>query len=452
MLSVVDCMGEPNRWRPPGSAAVQGARAPMGRGPIVATIVKRDGHVEPFDPAKMIQSIQNAGATRPQASLVTNRVSARMMPGAPVPSNQVSTMVARSLSHVNPTASRNYADTRDRKLAYSNKVNRLSSEISIISQQVNGATVRIDSLNSRIQSLPGRIARIRKGNYRLLTHLETDQSTLSEEWARLSLGLKTTANLKGETVRTQIRDLQQALTYKAGASDYDLGNLQEIESGIPQLHLNLSEMLNSIGTELSPLEQKFANIDVDLRRAENTVSIVQGATFPWEDAETPILAIRAKDLNKETEGFITLTNLKFVFENEKEIVLKKTLFVVTEKKIVREVVVQKPIGMVTGLSQGRVGFFKGAGLFVKFASEAGIPEMKFDTTGEDAEWVTKSYNSIISGQVDQELVATAPAVEQEKEAPQLITCPVCGAPYTEKIYRGQTSVNCKYCGAVISLQ
>ena len=212
-------------------------------------------------------------------------------------------------------------------------------------------------------------------------------------------------------------------------------------------------MQGSITSALSPLEQKFESIDQDLLRAEDTLSNLEGASFQWEESETPILAIRAKDLNSDTEGIITLTNLKFVFEHLREVVLKKTLFVVTEKKTVREVKVQKPIGMVTDLVQGRVGFLKGAGLFVKFAPGSGVPEMKFDTTGEDAEWITKTYSQIISGQTDKELAASAPVTKKdEKEKSQLVTCPVCGAPYTEKVFRGQTSVNCKYCGALVSLQ
>jgi hypothetical protein len=402
----------------------------------------------------MINSIQNAGATQQEANLVTNRVSDRLVYRETVPSSEISSMVARSLSRVNSTASQNYIDSRDRKLAYNQRANLLSAEIAAVNQQVNSATGRVESLDGRIQSLPGRIARIRQGNYRLLTNLETDQVALSEEWKRISPVLRTTTNLKGETVRTQIQALQKALTYRVGGGDYNLGNLQEIESGIPQLRSNLLEMHSSITTALSPLEQKIENIDQDLTRVESTLSILEGASFPWEEGETPILAIRAKDLNNDLEGVITLTNRKFVFEHEKEIVLKKTLFVVTEKKIVREVMVQKPIGMVTGLVHGKVGFFKGSGLFVKFASEAGIPEMKFDTTSQDAEWVTKSYNQIISGQTDKELAASAPATaaKAEKEAQQLVICPICGAPYREKIYRGQTSVNCKYCGAVVSIQ
>jgi hypothetical protein len=286
--------------------------------------------------------------------------------------------------------------------------------------------------------------------------LETDQAALSEEWSRIGPNLRAATNLKGETVRVQVQNLQKALTYRAGSGDYNVGNLQEIESGIPQLRTNLSEMQGSITSVLSPIEQKFENIDADLTRVERTLSNLEGASFPWEEGETPILAIRAKDLNGNFEGVITLTNFKFVFEHLKEVVLKKTWFVVTEKKIVREVKVQKPVGMVTDLVQGKVGFFKGSGLFVKFASESGIPEMKFDTTGEDAEWITKSFSQIVSGQTDKELAASAPPTTEkekaEKEKSQLVTCPVCGAPYTEKVYRGQTSVNCKYCGALVSLQ
>ena len=448
-------MSDPNRRWPPIGPAAQGIRVPLGaRGPIV-NIVKRDGRVEPFNRDKIIESIRNSGATQPQANLVADRVTARLAPRTSVPSQEVSTMVARSLSHVNPTASQNYAETRDQKLAYNQQVNRLSAEISSINQQVNSVSARIEGLDGQIRSLPSRIARIRQSNYRVLTHLETDQTALSEDWVKLSPELRSTASLKAEMARTRVRDLQQTLSIRVGRGDYNIDNLQEIQAGIPELRANLSDMQGSVVSALSPLEEKFAAVDQDLSRAESTLSLLEAASFPWEEDETPILAIRAKDLNSDQEGVITLTNLKFVFEQEKEIVLKKTLFVVTEKKVVREVAVQKPIGMVTAITEGRVGFFKGSGLFVKFASESGIPEKKFDTSGEDADWATKTFNYIISGQADKELAASAPTEAESKkqqQAPHLVICPVCGAPYTEKIYRGQTSVNCKYCGAVIAIQ
>jgi hypothetical protein len=285
-----------------------------------------------------------------------------------------------------------------------------------------------------------------------MTHLETDQATLYDEWLGLSPELRNTANIKGEVVRNQVRDLQQILTNKLRLPDYNIISLQEIESAIPQLRSNLSEIQSSIANAISPMEQKFESINQEVEQAENTLSLLQGASFPWEEGETPILAIRAKDLDSDLEGVITLTNLNFVFEQEKEVVLKKTLFVVTEKKTVREVKVQKPIGMIASLIHGKVGFFKGSGLFVKFAPESGIREMKFDTSSEDADWITKSYNYVNSGQAETELAAAAPPATKEQVTPQLVICRVCGAPYTEKIFRGQTSVNCKYCGAVVSIK
>jgi len=141
----------------------------MGRGPMI-TIVKRDGRVEPFNRVKMIESMRNAGATSQQADLVTNHVTTRIGPRTSIPSNEVSTLVTQSLSNVNPTASRNYEEMRNRKLAYNDRANRLSAEISAINQQVNSAMSRVESLDGQIQSLPGRITRIRQGNYRLLTN------------------------------------------------------------------------------------------------------------------------------------------------------------------------------------------------------------------------------------------------------------------------------------------
>jgi transcriptional regulator NrdR family protein len=444
-------MSEPQRRRSSSTRSqVRDVRRQTGLRPRV-TILKRDGRVQPFSRAKMIASIRNAGATQQEADLVTDRISTRLATRETIPSTEVSSMVARSLSRVNSTASRNYVNTRDRKLAYTQRVSRLSAEITALNQQINSVTHRLESQDDRIQSLPTRIARLRQSHYRLLPHLEADQAALAEAWARVSQELQSTTRLKGELVRTRIQDLQQALTNKMGYSDYDVSNLQDIESGLPGLRVDLLEMQGSIARALSPLEKTFQNIDQDLRKAESTVSILSQASFPWEDGETPIIATKAKDLNNDLDGFITLTNHRFIFESEKEIALKKLLFVVTEKKVVREVVVQKPIGMVTRLVQGKVGFFKGAGLFVEFASESGLPEMKFDTTGQDAAWLTESYNEIISGHVDDELAAAAPAPTPATATPQLVACQICGAPYSERIYRGQTSLRCKYCGAVIDL-
>jgi hypothetical protein len=210
-------------------------------------------------------------------------------------------------------------------------------------------------------------------------------------------------------------------------------------------------MQGAANTAMSPLAERFESIDKDLRKAESTLLITSQASFPWEKEETPIIAAQVKDLNNDVDSFLTLTNYRFILESNKEIALKKVLFVVTEKKTVREPVVQKPIGMISRLSHGKVGFLRGSGVYVEFGPESNMPEMMFDTSGQEADWIVEGYNYIASGEAEKELATQTTGSTTDKEKMQLAVCPVCGAPYREKIYRGQTSVNCKYCGAIITI-
>lgn len=439
------------RRSPPKRVRVQSKKSSTSRKQQSVRIIKRDGRVQPYARVKMVKSIRNAGANQQEAELVANRVSKRLQKRESVPSKELSGMVARSLSRVNPQASKQYVNQRNQKLAYTQRINSLNSELTSLNQQLNRVPQRIERLDNRIQSLSTRISRIRQSNYRTLTHLEADQTTLTETWNNLSPDLRSTTNLQSETVQSQLRDLQQVLSSRLASTNYNVGNLQDVDSRLPGLRLNLSELQGTVTSALSPLEKKLQNIDTDLRKAERTVELVADASFPWEQNETPIVAIKVKDLDNDLDGFVTLTNLRFILEHEKEIILKKTLFIVTEKKVVREVAVQKPIGMVTRLVRGKVGFFKGAGLFVEFTKDSRVPDLKLDTSGQDADWVTYSYNAISSGQVEEELASVMPSISDREEEPQLVTCQICGAPYTEKVYRGQTSINCKYCGAVVAL-
>jgi len=450
---------------------------------------KSNGRLELYNRSKLRSSILKAGATRKQAREVTTSITKSLRTCTlckdingkkEVSSVNLSNIIISELQKLNPNAATSYSNYRDlrqrtritgtqfktptqtykpaispdesQRLTYTNRVNTLSSEISSINHQINNITPRIENLNERIYSLPIRITRIRQGNYRVLTHLEKEQIALSEKWTKLSPNLRTTTSQKSVLVQSRTQYLQQVLTQKQSQPDYNLGNLQTIESNLSELRLTLSEIQGYVTKILTPLEKNYQKIDTDLQKAERTVTLVAQASFPWIEGETPIISTKAKDLINDSEGILTLTNLHFIYEHEKEIVLKKRLFIVTEKKIVREVAVHKPIGMVTQMTKGRVSLLRGSGLFIEFTPESGIPEMKLDTKGNEADWITQSYHYIVSGQADEELSATTPEPESDKESPQLLICQICGAPYTEKIYRGQTSVNCNYCKAVITLQ
>jgi hypothetical protein len=449
---------------------------------------KSDGRLEAFNRSKIRVSVLKAGASQMQARQIANTITASVRAcelcedvagNKEVSSARLSNVVIAELRTRNKDAAERYSTYRvqqqqirsaqtpggmstplqetpmateeSQRLSYLNSVNALVSELTFISQQASNLPASMASLNDRVQRLPTRITRVRQGNYRALSHLEADQTALDEQWAAFSRDLQATTRNQMDAIFLKTRDLQQILTGYQRRANYERGNLQGIEAELAALHRNVSNIQSQVAGSLTPIEERYQQLDRELRRAETTVAIVADASFPWMEGETPIIAIKAKDLTNDVEGILTLTNHRFIFERETEVVLKRRLFIVTEKKIVREVAVQTPIGMVTQLAKGRVGLLKGTGLFVEFASDSGLPAMKLDTTGQDAEWLTEGFKDVMSGQVQEELAAVVPEATPTQKPPQLVACQICGAPYTDRIYRGQTSVNCKYCGAAIAL-
>jgi len=94
-----------------GKNISRGAIPPPG-----LNVLKRNGSLQPFDKNKLGNSIKNAGATKQQTSLISERVTNRLGNRQTVPSSQLSSMVARSLGQINPAASSQYKTYRDQHL------------------------------------------------------------------------------------------------------------------------------------------------------------------------------------------------------------------------------------------------------------------------------------------------------------------------------------------------
>jgi hypothetical protein len=86
-----------------------------------------------------------------------------------------------------------------------------------------------------------------------------------------------------------------------------------------------------IDREMVPLESILTPLEQGVSNAEEVVKITSTASFQWKEGETPIVAVHAKYMNAKMEdphAHKPEDNL----QREKEIILKKTLFIVTEKK------------------------------------------------------------------------------------------------------------------------
>ena len=337
------------------------------------------------------------------------------------------------------------------RTAYLSRLEMLSGRAMSLSSQIAQVSRRIYGTEELLNGLPARIQQIRRMNYKVLTNLEKDQSALSDRWASMGPAVKEIVNANTPFVSSEIKGLESEITQRRMDTAYQVDRLASAEMKATAISSRVSDISSKVSGAMGDVESRLQQINNDVAVAERTISHVSNASFQWKEGESPILSVPAKDQKNDLRGFLTLTNQRFLYEVEKEVVLKKRLFIATEKKKVRETVVDKPIGAVDNITKGRVGLLAGQGLYIKLKPQTGVPEMKLDTSGEDADLVLHFNGFITTGEADRE-IASVQGTNVEKEKPVPVVCPRCGAPYIDEIFRGQTAVQCRYCSTSIPLQ
>jgi DNA-directed RNA polymerase subunit RPC12/RpoP len=315
--------------------------------------------------------------------------------------------------------------------------------------QLSSAESKVNGIDDTIAKLPARITSVRQMNYLLQTNFEEDQLKVANNWAILGPSIKSEISSRASTLRSELSSLERDINNSRMSSGFGIGGLSGFDVRINTQRSLVYDFSSRIQSGLVPIDSVLTPLEQGLASAESTVKLIASASFKWKDGETPVVSVPAKDMKEDTKGILTLTNQRIIYESEKEIVLKKTLFIVTEKKVERQTSLEKPIGSVNNITKGSVGFLAGAGLYITFKQDD--TQLKLDTTGEQADDVIKHYGLITSGQIDLDLNKVKPK-DQKPAEKRVISCPKCGAPYTDEIYRGQQTVQCKYCGTRISTQ
>jgi hypothetical protein len=340
----------------------------------------------------------------------------------------------------------------------------LYSQLRSIESDLSGASGAISEVQSKLAyvegamgSLPSRLVTVRGRGYAAMGHLEKSIDLLTRKWMDSAPLVKQAFANSLEPLTTQIRGLEAEA--RRLRTEIDAGNIASSQSLASRLSMDASSMRTRAVSEASkveaPLNELVSSInaiDRDLKVAEKTVELFSQASFPFKQEESPVLAIEGKIMTGDKcEGTLCFTNQRFIFEGKKEVVLEKKFFIVTKKRVERTVMIEQPIGALQEISKGRVGLIAWTGVYVRFKPERQLQETPFDVKGWEADVITRFFSYIIGGEADRD-IATIKGVPA-KEAPiiQIVRCPNCGAPYTREVYKGQTSVQCEYCGTSIAI-
>jgi hypothetical protein len=331
----------------------------------------------------------------------------------------------------------------EKKDDYSDKIASIKSQLNSLSIRTKNLPSRIDQFDLKVNNISNRIKNIRQNNYYSQTNLESEYENLSKNWNTVhSSVLNSNYNQVNTALRRQ-NDIENRLNLSKTPLE-----INQLEAQLSDFTHSIAMMENSLNNQLQEHQNRYNSINNDLLLIENTIAQLENSSIEWKNKEYPLLAIVAKDLTHDKKGVLTLTNFRILFEEVKEVILRKSFFITTEKKTVKEVTLDQPIGAVNVIEKGRVGFFKGAGLFLRFKPQTGLEELKLDTSGNDDEKVIHFYNYIITGEAQKELI---PMLDEASDSSVPVNCPHCSAPYSEEILLGQTSIKCLYCGTVIKL-
>jgi hypothetical protein len=346
---------------------------------------------------------------------------------------------------------------REKEALYS-RLSSIDSDLSNAYGTISDVESKLASVEGMMGSLPSRLATVRGRGYAAMGHLEKSIDLLTKKWAEEAPLLKQAFLNNVQPFSSQIRALQEET--RRLRTEINSGNIASSQSLMGRLSVDASSLrartvseATKVSTPLNELMSSINALDRDLKVAEKTVELFAQATFPFKQEESPVLAIDGKIMTGDkSEGTLYFTNQRFVFEGKKEIVLEKKFFIATKKKIERTVMMEQPIGALQEIFKGRVGLLAWTGVYVRFKPERRLEETPFDVKGWEADVITRFFGYIIGGEADRDIAAIRGVSVKQAPTIQIVRCSNCSAPYTREIYKGQTIVQCEYCGTQIAIQ
>jgi len=321
-------------------------------------------------------------------------------------------------------------------------------DVSNVSRMLLDLEGELGEIESALATLPSTLEGLRHRGYVFLRYLDRSLDSLSSNWRDVGPPMREAARSLKDSFESDVESLQAEIDRAeselerspAGATSRYEQVVESLSSRAETLDSRARQDAEHVTSSLKRFKEALSSIQSDISIAEKTLQLTSQASFRLREGENPLLALRAKYLlGEKNEGVFFLTDQRFSFEGERDVVLEKLWILPTKKRKERFMVAEAPIGSIAEIAKGRVGLLEWTGIYVRFKPETGWATLRF-------------FNYLSGGDADldkAELQGTA--AERWISTPTVVRCAYCGAPYSREIYRGQTSLRCEYCGSSISI-
>ncbi|RLE61462.1 MAG: hypothetical protein DRJ35_00545 [Thermoprotei archaeon] len=315
------------------------------------------------------------------------------------------------------------------------------SEPRKILQQLDGLSV----------SLPSRLSELRVKGYVYRSYLEKKLENLIDGWMKIRQSFLTNVNDLEKRYKSRLKDielqLRESSLFDPNIAVGEEQRLESIRLELESLCDDIERSVDSILESVRDVEREFASVKWEINNAEQTLDKASRIGLELQQGEFLYAAFTGTLLgNEKAKCTVFLTNRRFIIVGEKDIVLKKILFIPVKKKKTYITIADMPIGYVKDVKPGKVGFFRGKGVYIT----AGTEEFVIDMEDYKVDTFIKHLIKAMRGDIDNEVIINVKP--EEKTMPKVVQCPYCGAPVKVPLIRGVTSIKCEYCGSIIHIK
>lgn len=326
-------------------------------------------------------------------------------------------------------------------------------------KKVSFSAVRDEAaeLETKIANLPMRIQKIRERKYAFNKALESAAVEFQKQWALKRGQVQSQISIQAASLQAQLRPLESrvaALSLGSTSATIVKTLMNEVDSFKTKAAAAedaLEEIFNSLKEEFNKTSRQVDFIEKALDHSES-------ASFGFLPGESVFATVKAvwtrdnKEDKEDPEGILFLTDQRLIFEQRQEIAKKKVLFVTTEREKIQQLQFETPVVSIDNIKATKQGMFKNEDwLEFQLPSGSFAREVKLHLDGQDCNLWQQYINRVKSGDINNEraIAVDTAAVEKARSAPT--KCPNCGGAITKPVLRGQDTIKCDFCGAIIRL-
>jgi hypothetical protein len=310
------------------------------------------------------------------------------------------------------------------------------------------------SMGAQVAALPGAVAEVRQRGYAFRSFLEHKAEVLAEQWGAVDGEIKSWIANEAGSLEAELKRVGEQL---ASVEQQPAGTNRQ-QQAVEQFNSQI-ELLDE---RVKAAENRITALFEDLRRETNTASkqideikwyLTQKdeASFTLLPGEALFMAAQAEwdDGGKKPDGILFLTDQRLIFEQKEK--TGKT-FGMFGGQQVQQALWEAPVSSVEKVEAENKGFLGGKDmLHFKLGAGAPFAALTLELKGgvRCKEWA-QQINRLVRGDArDERAIEPDPElVARLQNAPT--ECSVCGGMLPQ-IMRGQTQVECRYCGTVVRL-